>query len=435
MENEFDLFKKEEQQSPTSYVNPYQESYVDTALRNVARGGSRLAETAIGLPGTLTQIPGALGRYTRDILRPQHSGGRKETDIFEQTPIPTMQSVHENISKAVEGITGKIGYLEPQSPNEKKIDKFVNFVPSIIMAGSSWPSAALGSLLSVEGDEAAEALGFGPIGQLAGSILGGWMGNSFAKGKGLGQIEKLAERAKDKNYAIAKNIAPTIRTNASDLSSKIEQTIEEASRQLPVKLNRPVIANLIDTNKHLHGNSTLQNVWDAKKKLNALIYDRDLTNKAVRNFYTRTRDDIRDYLTGPVAQQYPQFAQPFLQAESLDTGLRAANSLKTMLHKIPAVGNFVKAADPYTNFLAFGSGWYYKGLPGASQAYLAKKVATDGFKAYQFLKNPDIRSITREVAESALTHQPEQVLPALRKLDDLVKKTKGSQGNEFDIIN
>lgn len=424
MPQEFELYNEE--------PSPSQESYLGTALRNVARGGSRLVETAVGLPGTLTQIPGALGRYTRDIIGKKPA--QKDTDIFEQTPIPTMQSIHDNISKAVEGIVGKKGYLEPQSHGEKTFDKFVNFVPGIIMAGTSWPSAALGSLLSVEGDELAESLGFGPVGQFAGSLLGGWLGNVVAKGRGLSKVEKLAERSREKNYDIAKNIAPKIRTDASDLSNKIEQHIQEASRTLPVKLNRPVISNLIDTNKHLHGNSSIQNVWDAKKKLNALIYDRELTNNAVRNIYTRARNDIRDHVTGPIAQQFPQFAEPFLKAESLDTGLRASKSLQTMLHKIPGIGNFVKVADPYTNFLAFGSGWYYKGLPGASQAYLTKKAITDSFKAYQFIKNPDIRSLTQEVAQAALTNQPEQVLPALRKLDELVKKTKGPQGDEFELI-
>jgi len=433
MDKKYSFIDEEQLPSPQEWLG--KESYLGTAARNVGRGVSQLAETAVGLPGTLTQIPGALGRYTRDLAGLNKTPQRKDADIFEQTPIPTMESVHKNIGKAVESFVGKKGYLDPQYPYEKTLDKFVNFVPRIIIAGSSWPSAALGAVLSVEGDEAAEALGFGPVGQMAGSLLGGALGNVFAKGKGLSKVEELATKAKDKNYAIARNIAPKIKVDASELGNKLENYIEEASRTLPLKSNQSTITNLIDANQYLDAHSSVQNVWDAKKKLNDLIYDPKLTSNAVRGFYTRARDDIRDYITGPIAQQFPEFAEPFLKAESLHTGLKAGNSLQRMLHKIPGIGQFVKAADPYTNALAFGSGWYYKGLPGASKAYLVKKAATDSFKAYQLAKNPDIRSIMYEIGEGALTHQPEQVLPALRKLDDLVKKIKGPENKRFEAIN
>ena len=416
--NQSDSFGFEPIEDNEFGFEPEKEESNDT-LRHIARTGSRIGETVLGLPGDLLNLITNASIYGAEKLKgeplsPKFKETFKETAPFKL--LPTSEKIRESISEA----TG--GYTEPQSETEETGDEITQLATAVFSPGKD-PSKfkslvtglgkALGKATAAVGaKETAKGFGATP-GQQSAAEIGTLMLASLIKP---GSANKYAgELYKDAQSQIPRGVT----INTVNLTSRLAKTKTELLKGDMTATKKKVLSSLENLEKKAAiGKISPSELTDFYKDVNETLSSNNLFDqfaglskserKLLRQRYDMLRNDIRDTL-----KEYGKINPKFYNSWS------KANEVYSTVAQSKRLSNFImKHAPKGIAGALFGAVEF----PGAI-APVAKVLGAGyvGLKSgeimYRISKSPELRKHYSDIVKFALEENVSAMNQSLKKLE------------------
>lgn len=323
-------------QEPEQYQSQY-EGVPGWIGRQLARTGSRAAETVGGMPRSITDLVGALSSSTPfgSLAAPLINKGVE----FGRSILPSSEDIRENI-----GQLAQPGYLEPQSSGEEIADTITEATTGLLLGRAkipNMPASAKGALQSLAGV-------LKTTGKTAAAASSGQLGKFLSKELGAGELGQeltnigttlLVGAGLDTNIRNAAKEVYTIRDNA------IREGDSLASR--PVwDMTRKVRKKFLDTGiKGVKGKEEVRNVVSSLEnsigsnnriKLEKLIPIKEQMNDAIRSVPDGSKaqhwiremyNEVSDSLKDPHITGNKVFSEAQKAADQLYTHVKGAQKI------------------------------------------------------------------------------------------------------------
>lgn len=402
---EGDIFEQVTYEEPPSLIS-------ETG-RHLARTGSRIAETLLGLPGDVgrllqtgvAQVERGAGKIREKIgLEPLPTGIRKPG-------VPGPQEIRE-LSEKIFGEK-----VTPQTAAESFIDEIVSDAAALaIPVKGKIPfvraigTALAGNLVS----EGAEKAGFGEKGKTAAKL-----GTFFFSGlTGRGNLKKYWK----KQYKLADKAIPE---GATVEVFKMDRKLDNLERELRKGVSTPskefVLSPLKNIQKKLTtGEIPADELIQFKKDINELrgkLYT-DLTGKQSIRYAQGKINDLKGIVDEEIAQYgktNPKFLKSYKNAEEAYSGF----------HQSQRVGNWISSVIPFgklgkTKILILEAIFKPATLKATIPAAGALKA---GELVTRMLKNPTTRRFYGNLVKDAVNENKAGFIKNLRSLEKEVKKS------------
>jgi hypothetical protein len=401
------------------------ESMGSSLLRQIARTGSRAAESILGIPGDINEvlkdIPQALAeKLGADPERTKKV--RKFVDFVSPLKFGTSQEWKNLMEKTTKG------YLTPKSAAEKFSDEVTEFIaPLMIPAKGSGAIQKGKNLLStLFKGTAATAIGKavegatdsevgGKVGQIGSYIL-----MSMFNPKGVGKyVEKLYQEANDalpKKASKFSNIKTGVyRKNLEDFKAGIEKSLSPSEPQKAIITKIDNILGSLPQEVHP------ERLLETKKSINTDIakLERTAANKSERkllNSYSKRLSGI----TKDTLRQYGKLNPRFFNA------LDAADVAHAAKEQSEWYGRLMRDVLKVSEYPLL-----YKGLPllGSPVAMFKAPLTALGVPfyhmgkfAYRYAKSPALRKYYNELFKGAANANASLIRKAADKIEKELEK-------------
>lgn len=396
-----------------------QESFPQKALRNVARMGTRAAETALGLPGDIAQTATNIlnvGQKGSNWLR-NKVGLPTEEEFVRPAWIPTSEEIREHGTSKVEKALPK-NYLQPQRPLEKFGDEFISDLTSLAtpLPGlgkmpfkRSLVASGLGNLASWAAENVGASEGTKSTLKI-GTMLATTMAGRGKLNKTKNELYSRAESAITKDIKIHNRLEPVFK--------KWKLAAEKGSGDAASK--KFIKSRLADISANTSDNKIgINNILELKKDWNEIKYSSEVPKRAQNAF-----NEMMNSLHGMIdeyGKKNPSFYKPWKTAEDIHQGLTKASGINKWMQKYVTPMRIGSTAAG----LLLGSSI---GLPhivgAASSTLLAGTVgAKYGIRGFEALKNSSaIRKYYADTIKSAASKNVAAFTKNAQKLDKAVEK-------------
>lgn len=385
------------------------ENIYETALRNIARTGSRAVETLVGLPGDIQDLINSGVFYGLEKLT-----GLPRTEEAEhaarEASLPTSKKLKgkaEELSK---------GYLKPQGKVEETLDEATETVTSLL--GPMKFRKALGVGLGASAiKEGIGALGFGKGTQEAGKLGSMFILSAINPGGAAKYANSLYDKADKLLPAGAKVDAKTLKSELASLHNDLSKGVTTPPKNALLK----PIEELFDKIK---GNEIpVEELVAAKRDINTLIRDPALL-KREKKLFNKIAKDVNDAINkyGP---QNPEFLKTYQSANQAFGGIaqsqKAADYIRKKLPIKPEHSAYLtifgEAALGHPELIIPTIGATALGMGALKTQQLLQRVMT----------NPTLRRYYANVVREALN---ENSVAAARNFEKLANELDKDQSSE-----
>lgn len=363
------------------------ESFSQSALRNVARTGSRITETIAGLPGDIIQTTKAIGEKLPEVPK-----------FLEGSPSP----IREPLKKAAETLpTSKKlkqkateqskGYLEPRNELESFADDVFSDAASLLLPGKTKIPFAKSLGVALAGNSAkefAKEAGVGDTGQFL-TKLGTMF---FAGSLKPGQADKLVKSLYEKSH---KAVPKDTMLNSDALIKNADKLENELKKGLSTSTKEPILKDLKELkNKGAGGAIPFEDVIESYRNINEKMTSKHLfetLNKPEQKILKQNYNKLKDVLSQSL-NDYGKHNPEFIN------NWRAANEGYSAIQQSKRISNSLKKAFQLKHVLTSGPAYAFLHYlhPAIGMKTIAGTAAGFGFLkgselAARFAKSPNLR--------------------------------------------
>ena len=400
---------------------PLEESYPQAGVRNIARTGSRVAETLGSLPRTAIDIGESIFGMLPNFISPET---QKEIypealkNIYQQAKsfVPTSEDIRSGI-----GQLAPEGYLEPQNKGEELSDEIFSDLASLMvpigpLAGVK-PLKALGIAgASNLASYFAKERGYGETAQ-KGVKLGTTLLTSLGLG---GSLRKKA----DELYKVAEeSIRPNERIGAESIQKMLNKVTKEyASTGLSKAAGKEQVTKVVDEiSSFIHADKIgLNDLWQIKKDMREAINLVDPRSKAGVEL-SKLGKGLDNALKN---SSNKEFSSAIKAADELWGGVKRSEKINDFVksalsNKFTKTGGVVSLlTNPVATLTSI-----VKATPYAIPAGAVGFGAAHGSKAiYNIFKSPAIRNEYGAMIKAAVKENAPLVVKHAEKLNKSLAK-------------
>lgn len=413
-----------------SMQQPQEETLPQWAGRNVARAGSRVAETIGSIPETSygllksasEMVPESVKSGLSNAFPLASLGAQAFSKIGEQLPS------QEGIRKGISNIAPE-GYLEPKTENEQLTDEIVSDIASLVV-----PLGPLGGVKPLK------ALGIAGISNAA-SYLTKSIGGSEKSQKGvklgtmlltsLGMGSSLKDKAKQLYETARESIAPGEKISAVPIQKALNKiTKDYTSKGLSKSAGKVDVDRVVgEIDSFIHNDSIgLEDLWAIKKDMNEVVQKIGYGTKGGRELKS-LENEINTALK---SSSNKQFSSALSAADQLYGGVSRANEINEYVKGLVnnkvfggtallAILHNPAAAIPTIGKLAAGGSLMLGGKHG-------KEILSN------MLKSPAIRNEYAAMMNAAAKQSAPSVIKHAKKLNKNLEKIESKQKDRYEIL-
>ncbi len=404
-----------DESQPINDQNVPEESWSEFATRAPQRIATqaipRAISGAIGIPAGIAAFG---GQVAEKALSP-FLGNKPEIQEFEKKhkigqygkpaiPYPSVENVYAGQAKLLKKI-GVPEHLLEQKPGfiEGTANRAITALPYVaLLPGSIWANAGR-ELTASAGGQAAEEAGFGPEGQLVGSLIGGYAGSKavnkvaskyFQKGGTIENLEKLAEKTESQLYSKQKKLgeksvsAPKYQRQLNQLYNEI---VDDSG--IPSTTKNELIEKMKTYEQDIAGGKLKPNkLAERTKQINSAY--KFAKNSNEKNYLKRIQKEMFEE-ADRIGKSRKQWYKSYSDARSIGRAQSYKLELPEMIDETPKLLKFIP------NRLA-------QAVVGVTGALGANK----GGQILGFLsESPQTRQLLQQAIEQTLNRN----IPALEK--------------------
>ena len=401
------------QQAPSTSKSSPIADLVGNVERNINRSGVKALSSVAGIPGDIGSVALQASEYGYNKLTGKELGAGKVAEY-----LPTSDKIEKFIQKGVSKKHNLASdYWDPANRAEKTLDSVAETLTGLLTVGGSGIKTAAKLAGAKElGKVAAEAFGYGELGQEVGG-LGAMLLTSVVGAPRVAQqaknVYEKAEKATKKEMPYKSNIIK------NGIAKTTENIVDLPSSSKDIK----------DVNEVLGAVENAIHPIKDTVDLNALLKQKKFINKSVskeaRDYLTPLRNSIRETIKA-AEDTYPEFSKEYLLADKLHAAARTAEEAGGFIRKHvdlnktknPLIGGLftvgaAKLIEPFVpSYVSFGIG-------ALGSANSVKAI----IEAASVLKDsPEARKYYKDIIQGALKESSTQVIRSLNKLDGVIKK-------------
>ena len=337
---------------------------------------------------------------------------RKALKEKEQARESSSGQGYEGIMKGIQNFeTEKLGlpqgYSNPQGTGEELLNRFQQKLPFILSQGLAGLGGSLAAGAgSSAGEHVADSLGLGPLGQVAGGLIGGIGTSALTKGIRPKNIrENVIPKEQSKYYAHADRRASKIKQPAKvlyDFLVKEIDKLESGKSHLSDKNAKQVRHEFIKVaNDIKKGEINVLDAIKSKRHLNALFKEHQGTETG--NYLKRGVGALNDIIQ-EAGKENPHFGKIWNAAEDLT---------KAKHIKPDSFVEFFEDSASFKNVLKNPS--LKKAL-----SYGVLKLPVAAKKSFDtFWKHPTTQRLARKILEASVKENKGQMMNLLTRLNNL----------------
>ena len=386
--------------------------------RHVARTGSRIAESLLGLPSDILQTAqiGARGL---------EKGASKIREKIGLSPLETKERPKglpgsEDLRDISTKLFGEI--VTPQTKKESFIDDIVSdaAVLAIPVKGKIPFMRSIGTALAGNlGAKGVEQLGFGEKGQAAAKI-----GAFFLSGlAGKGNVKKYWNQ----QYKLAEDSVPSrAKVETFAMERKLDRLERELERGISTPSKSFVKSPLDNVRKKIKkGTATVDELVQIKKDINehrGKLY-KDLTGKQSIQYAQGKINDLSGILDEEIAKYgrtNPKFYEHYKNANEAFAGYNQSRRVGRWINR-----QLNKIGKPALLIL---EGVFPKLIPGSAAGFVGLKA---GELTTRILRNPTLRKFYGNMVKDAAKENSAGFLKNLKNMEEEIKK---SDPDLFDLL-
>lgn len=431
------VIEEEEQLQPVTPTQFAPGAQIDEATaRQVIRGGARALETALGLPGDIAGLGGAItdflgskvGLPTRQELaqRAEEKAGRKTALGIE---IPGSQEFNSLTSEITDG------YLDPRTGGEEFADEVVR----------DFTALALGKVGSAEGIKAIAkpllaSLGANSAKEIAGSFGAGDKTQAALKIGTMLAIDLIGKKSPtDLKNELYKDAAENLPKDASISAKKITKQLNTLEKELAKGGSSASVDTILkkikETKKAVKGGKiTVDELQAFKRKVNEAaepLY-RDLSKNSqkklrgnVNKYRSIVKDGIADY-----GKTNKPFMNSWTKAEEVNGAIEQSRRVRTNLTNAIKKNPKVSAIAGAGLLNPFGIGLAKTGAIAALPT--AAGVASLEFGS-RVLNSPTLRTHYKNIISSSIRDDIAGITNNINKYNRDIKKEL-DEDEEFNAL-
>ena len=417
---------------------------IEGGFRNLTRGIVDVGSAIGGIPGTVQQLQAAGEQGLKqagkaltgyDIFpTPEEIVGQEPSFLnTEGIKFPTPQQIK---GKAEEFFPKD--YLQPQSKAEEYSDIVMGYLPQLAFGPGSILARIVQTGLQAGAGIASKSLGAGKGLQGAAEFAAGIPSLMWNLSKGSGKVLDVANKLKKSSYDEAtlfgKNAPIRVTPLVNDIKkrqSEFTRSLSKASQQVVDKETNHLLRNIVPKKSNLivdefgrpfAEGSFVQNVVDAKKGLGELLSKptKSLESPMVRGYFEQLYGDIKKYLHGPIAEQYPEWYQPWNIGETIHRAEKSQNAVNKLL-KSSSFAKQVRDLTPLMKVaLGVGTLGFKKGI--SANLFLAGLSAKEQLDILrQMTEVPQIQQAMQNLSNVLTTYPTYIVASKLKEIDKQMK--------------
>jgi hypothetical protein len=325
--------------------------------------------------------------------------------------------------------------LIPESVGEKTVNRIARGIGPIAMAstlgGMPFLSAMSRNIFSGVAGQAAEEAGLGPLGQFA-TELGTGIAHDILKKANPASLYKWAKDEAKTNYNKAAPFEKTLRPEIKGLEDKLGtiatealDIVDDADRNFITRYIRGIDKNIEQ------GKMPLDRLIKTHRELGKQLYEKSRTNlqrDALRDMYHATLDELKS-----VAQEHPEWGEPWFTAQGLEHGRRSVKSLGDFFVKNPFIKNVVKdeLAQQVLGYGLLGAGLtgaYFGTRALGSKPSIGSAVGAFSIPAMMMAyKSPSVAAHLKDAATGALMNDKAAVINAMRGYNSEIERMQNKE--------
>ncbi len=227
---------------------------------------------------------------------------------------------NEPLSEKVANIFGGEKAIKPENWFSEGLQKSAENWPLLFLGGGPTIAKGVADLSSSFGGVAAKKMGFGTVGQVVGSLIGGALPGVAKLFHAAGKAPALFGPAKDRLYKAEANLGSKIKTDPTNLIEELTNIHDDAAKHLisksvfskeaqsNVKKN---IANI--TSKLDHKNVTAADIFNVKKDINNIFSP----IKSVENTFIKRISSVVNESLKEIGKENPEWGNVSKAANEL----------------------------------------------------------------------------------------------------------------------
>lgn len=368
--------------------------------------------------GSVPSLVQGLGEEFKEYL-PSHRGGRPDIteEIIQGVP-GTIPKLRESAASAL-GVTPES--LQPQGFFEKTIDKTAQALPFIYGLGGSLGTL---DLASSAGMAAADEAGLGPLGEIAGGILGPVALRKIQSMRGkpssIPHLEELANKAKENFYEKEAKLGSKINVPSKKYVEGLNKIASKVEDNTALSLSEKTeIMNKLDQfrNDAAFGTINAAKLVQREKELNALYPSiQGPKDRIYREFIGQTRNHIENF-GKEIGNKHPDWLHSWQNAKDIVKAQNYQSGLSQLIDEYPTISKAI--SNPLVKgLLGIGAGSYLGGPVGAGVAVGGSLGFKKAERLYAYYKRP----IGQKLLKEAFKNIYDRNVPALERT--LVKLNK-----------
>lgn len=412
-----------EKMRPEQDTSQYMQNEEDTTGKRLARGASRVIETAIGAPRQMIEFPQKGIIYGAEKIAGKQLPQLRKAAENVSGRLPSSQGVRESISKA----TG--GYTEPKTQKQIDEGEFIEDITSLSLPGAGTKAKEGGQLLKLfgkSGSKYVKALGIATAGKTAKETA-----------QALGASEATQDYAKSGTMLAASLLSPRAAKKAAEkqynlrdasynhnevihvpqLKNKYDSLIKEAGGGGKTPSSREVISFIESLKENLkNGYIKVQDLVKAKTKINTFRKDAKYIDRIDQHLFDKAAHLVDEELA-----HYGKSNSPFIKHH------KAGDEMFGAVAQAGKYSNWIRekvfpymGKHPWTATVLF---------PLTTGAYPAAKTIELGLRIW---KSPKLRNLYTEALLNASKENVKQTSRVLTKLDSELQKQLESE-KEIDV--
>jgi hypothetical protein len=402
-------------------IKSQEESTTDKLKRGVARTGSRIAETIVGLPGDLLNLVSKGVIYGAEKLKGEPISSKFKESLQETAPfklLPTSQKLKEFSEKATSG------YTSPKSEGEEVGDELTELSTALFQPGKD-PNKFIGLVKSVGksltkaagalgAKEGAKQLGAAEGGQAAAEVGSLMLMSLLKPGTTNKYLSGLYQQAK---AAVPKGSLVDTRKflgSLGEVEKELEKGVSTATKNIVLKdlkeLQTKAKAGQIPVE------DLVQSFHDINETISAKNLFGELSKTEQKNLKIRfdklkntIRDELKDY-----GKKNPEFYEPWSKANEGYAVTAQSRRVSDFLNKNISKG-LIGAGGTGLALKAFGIS---PSIPGSVIGTIGGLGALkSGELMYRISKSPALREHYNNVIKFAIEENVSAMNQALKRLD------------------
>jgi len=441
---------------PQQVTGQQGESGIQSLLRNLAGTGTSAVSTISGLPADIyggvaglinkgassVGIPGQIMPEEADVsslfpvAKYALKGARyglgkitgKEIPEIESLKVPGSQKIKEAFDIGAEKLGLGKNYLKAQSKPAQYARDLTDTVASLMVPlGPLGKGLSFGKALGLAtagalGDAGSDLLKLGPTSKGAvrfGSMV---LASTLGTKKNLKQVNrdlwnKTDEVASDlSKEGIRIKGTEQLTKDLSDAFSHVHRGLQTPAKKEIREAVEPILKKYLNRGKTLLPDEAVQVVKD----INNIIYNG--VERTTQPFLLKVKSSLKDSINN-MSKEYPEFVRDYKIANELSTGLSYKGFIGKFLdeHKNLGILSSKGFLTGTTGSLLKMLGFSASKAIGVPAAILS---ANEISKAIKMIQIPPIRNAYKDVMQASIRENTREVLRAINKLNNEVKKIR-----------